>query len=58
MMESAQQAAAASAPVALAAAAVPPPVNLFPPQGAPQPGALGAGGGVTPVTALAVTCSD
>ena len=50
----AEQAAAVAAPVAAVAAVSPPPLNMFPPQGAPQPGAVSAGGGITPVTALAV----
>ena len=41
-------------PLAVVAAVSPPPVNMFPPQGAPQPGAVSAGGGITPVVALAV----
>ena len=45
---------AAITTLAAAAAAAPPPVNLFPPQGAPQPGNVLAGGGVTPSVALTV----
>ena len=40
--------------IAAAAAAAPPPVNMFPPQGAPQPGNIAAGGGLTPAVALTV----
>ena len=50
----AQQVAQAAAPIAAAAAISPPPLNMFPPQGAPQPGAVSAGGGVTPAVALTV----
>ena len=51
----AEQAAAATTITAAAAAAVaPPPINLFPPQGAPQPGFVSAGGGITPAVALTV----
>jgi len=46
--------AAAVATIAAAAAAAPPPVNMFPPQGAPQPGNIAAGGGLTPAVALTV----
>ena len=45
---------AAAATLAAAAAASPPPVNMFPPQGAPQPGNIVAGGGLTPSVALTV----
>ena len=51
-------AAAASAPVAAVAAVSPPPLNMFPPQGAPQPGSVGTGGGVTPASALTVRNMD
>ena len=51
----AEQAAVATSITAAAAAAVaPPPINMFPPQGAPQPGAVSAGGGITPAVALTV----
>ena len=45
---------AAVTSIAAVAAAAPPPVNAFPPQGAPQPGNIAAGGGVTPSVALTV----
>ena len=38
-----------------AVALAPPPLNLFPPQGAPQPGNIPAGGCFTPVEALRVS---
>ena len=40
--------------VLAAVALAPPPVNLFPPQGAPQPGNIADGGGLTLVEALTV----
>ena len=46
--------AIAAAVVLAAVALAPPTVNLFPPQGAPQPGNIAAGGGFTPIEALAV----
>ena len=54
----AAQVAQAAAPIAAVAAISPPPLNMFPPQGAPQPGSVAAGGGVTPVVALAVRKLD
>ena len=48
-------AAAAGATVLAAAAAAPPPLPMMVPQGLPQPGAVSAGGGVLPATALAVS---
>ena len=54
----AEQAAQAAAPIAAVAAVSPPPLFMFPPQGAPQPGAVAAGGGITPVVALAVRKRD
>ena len=53
-----EQAAQAAAPIAALAAISPPPLNIFPPQGAPQPGAVTSGGGVTPATALQVRILD
>ena len=50
----AEQAAVATSITAAAAAVAPPPINMFPPQGAPQPGAVSAGGGITPAVALTV----
>ena len=50
----AEQAAVATSITAAAAAVAPPPINLFPPQGAPQPGFVSAGGGITPAVALTV----
>ena len=50
----AEQVAMATASVAAAAALTPPPINMFPPQGAPQPGSVSAGGGTTPTVALSV----
>ena len=50
----AEQAAVATSLTAAAAAVAPPPINMFPPQGAPQPGAVSAGGGITPAVALTV----
>jgi len=50
----AAQVAAVGAALAAVAAISPPPLNMFPPQGAPQPGAASAGAGVTPAVALAV----
>ena len=44
-------------PIAVAAFS-PPPLNIFPPQGAPQPGAIASGGGVTPSAALQVKLLD
>ena len=48
----------AAAPIAAVAAISPPPLNMFPPQGAPQPGSVSSGGGVTPTTALQVRMLD
>ena len=56
--EPAQQAAQVATPLAAVAAISPPPLNLFPPQGAPQPGSVAGGGGVTPVVALVVRKLD
>ena len=53
----AEQAAVATSVTAAAAAVAPPPINMFPPQGAPQPGAVSAGGGITPAVALSVNIS-
>ena len=53
-----EQVAQAAAPVAVVAALSPPPLNMFPPQGAPQPGAVTSGGGVTPSVALQVRILD
>ena len=50
--------AAAVGIAAAAAASSPPPMNMFPTQGAPQPGTVAAGGGVTPAAALAVRVLD
>ena len=52
-----EQASAYASFSAAAAAVAPPPVNLFPPQGAPLPGAVSAGGGITPAVALSVNIS-
>ena len=52
-----EQASAYASISAAAAAIAPPPVNLFPPQGAPLPGAVSAGGGITPAIALSVNIS-
>jgi hypothetical protein len=49
-----EQAAVAAAPIAAIAAISPPPLNMFPPQGAPQPGVVSQGGGLTPKNALSV----
>ena len=46
--------AAVATAVLAAVALAPPPLNLFPPQGAPQPGNIAAGGCFTPVEALRV----
>ena len=43
-----------AAPVAAVASISPPPLNMFPPQGAPQPGAVSGGGGVTPAQGFSV----
>ena len=43
-----------AAPVAAVATISPPPLNMFPPQGAPQPGAVSGGGGVTPAQGFSV----
>ena len=53
-----EQAALAAAPIAVVAAISPPPLNMFPPQGAPQPGSVTSGGGVTPFAALQVRIHD
>jgi hypothetical protein len=53
-----EQVAQAAAPIAAVAAISPPPLNRFPPQGAPQPGAVTSGGGVTPSVALQVRIFD
>ena len=45
----------ALAAVAAAASLVPPRLSTFPPQGAPQPGSVTTGGGVTPSGALSVS---
>ena len=41
-----------------AAAAVPPPLPMMAPLGLPQPGAVAAGGGITPAVALTVNEID
>ena len=53
-----EQAAQPAAVITAFAAISPPPLNMFPPQGAPQPGMVTSGGGVTPSTALQVTILD
>ena len=53
-----EQTAQAAAPIAAIAAISPPPLNMFPPQGAPQPGTVTSGGGVTPSAALQVRTLD
>jgi hypothetical protein len=52
------QAALAAAAIAAVAAISPAALNMFPPQGAQQPGQVAGGGGVTPVVALAVRIFD
>ena len=53
-LKTTKQAAVATSIIAAAAVVAPPPINMFPPQGAPQPGAVSAGGGITPAVALTV----
>ena len=49
-----EQVLAVATPIAAIAAMSPPPLNMFPPQGAPQPGAVPQGGGIIPREAMSV----